>query len=238
MDSITNTSEEQKYHEMATAVESLAELDSWKEAYTHLSIAILRTKRSIAAEKAKMRFMLCEVIDNIDVDGNFIQPENSIVGVPWSVRKENLVLAAQSQTQNNRGKRGNKDNTINKQPRKRGRIQKGNKKKISQINQKDNDTLRSNPKIDQQQRSQEEINAEVRSRCMEEQDCEATPLSFQKMVSSSVASAQKSGKTYVHNVGKNSVLTSTSTISKEEDKLHLNQQRSPLITSLPPFLPK
>ena len=71
-------------------------LKAWRETYVHLSMAILRTKRSIEAEKAKLRYMLTEIIDNVNPDGTLKDEdyENSAsVPIPWSVLRKTAAAS-------------------------------------------------------------------------------------------------------------------------------------------------
>ena len=58
-------------------------------------MAILHTKRSIEAEKTKMRYMLTEIIDNVNPDGTLKDSEdyeNSVtVPIPWSFSRSQIV---------------------------------------------------------------------------------------------------------------------------------------------------
>lgn len=64
-------------------------LEAWKEVYLHLSIAILKTKQSIAAERNKMHHTLCEIVENVTPDGRLADD-----GAWMSTRKQTMKGSA------------------------------------------------------------------------------------------------------------------------------------------------
>eukprot|EP01083_Nonionella_stella_P054278 143334_1 len=102
---------------MATSYPPDDDLEAWKEAHRHLTLAVIMTKDAIAAEKAKRRYLLEEIYTNVTTDGTLAPTSKWVISSSASAAKSKSAAKTNASTKQKSSKQ------------KQATVKKGRKKK-------------------------------------------------------------------------------------------------------------